>query len=136
MPPSSPSRNRRIKNKTKQKIIPRTQPRGRSANASSAEPLLPTCEPRRKSAVIFFFLFWEGGDGWGAEDALCMKGHLWGGRSGRTKRRRGASGEEEMWLLCAEDGVIQPHCASQDCSLKACSVNRDPSEIFDLASFC
>lgn len=68
-----------------------------------------------------------------------MKGHLWvlrmPGGSGRTNPRQGASVEEEMGLLCTEDGDIQPHCMSQDCSLKACCVNRDPSEIFDWASF-
>lgn len=51
---------------------------------------------------------------------------------------QGAIGEEEMWLLCTEEGALRPHCASRGHSLKACTVsreNRDPPEILDWASF-
>lgn len=85
-----------------------------------------------------------GGEGWGwpgsrgcsfREGPFVGAERARGGAQAGQTLGQGASGEEEMWLLCAADGVIQPRCASRDCSLKACSVNRDPSETFDWASF-
>ena len=62
--------------KLQNKSLPGTQPRGRSANASSAEPPLPACEPPAPA---------------GAQKVCC---DFLGGRGGRWPGRGGCSFRE------------------------------------------
>lgn len=83
MPPSSPSQNCRIKS------FPGTQPRGRSANESSAElPWRRAPAPAGGRAPHLLGDFGgEKGGGWELEDALFIQGG-----SGGMSPRQGESG--------------------------------------------
>lgn len=128
VPPSSPSQNGRIK------VSPGLSP----------EVVVRTCLrqsrhcPNRERTENLL-RFWGGGRTGKRRMLFSILRPFAAAACARWLRQDEASPGSEREgrnvAFCAKGGFVQPRCVSQDCLWKVCSVNRDPPDIFDWASF-